>query len=123
MNLIEVLSLPFLLLGSVLMVVTGIALLRLPDFFSRIHGAGISDTLGAGAVLLGFALQTGFSLVSVKLMMIMIFLALTGPVAAHALARAAFDQGVAPILGSQAAGEDEDEEEDDSRPGERLVDD
>ena len=91
-----------LLLGSAFCIIGGIGLIRLPDFYSRIHGGGITDTLGAGLVMLGLMLQAGWSLVTVKLLLIMLFLLLTSPVASHAIARAARHSGLEPKL----AGED-----------------
>ena len=93
-----------LLGGSFFVLVSSLAVLRLPDYYSRIHGAGITDTLGAGLMLLGLALQAGFSLVAVKLFLILVFMLLTGPVTVHALARTAFRLGLKPVL----AKEDED---------------
>ena len=90
------------LLGSAFCIIGGIGLIRLPDFYSRIHGGGITDTLGAGLVMLGLMLQAGWSLVTVKLVLIMLFLLLTSPVASHAIARAARHSGLEPKL----AGED-----------------
>ncbi len=89
-------------LGSAFCIIGGIGLIRLPDFYSRIHGGGITDTLGAGLVMLGLMLQAGWSLVTVKLVLIMLFLLLTSPVASHAIARAARHSGLEPKL----AGED-----------------
>ena len=91
-----------LLLGSAFCIIGGIGLIRLPDFYSRIHGGGITDTLGAGLVMLGLMLQAGWSLVTVKLVLIMLFLLLSSPVASHAIARAARHSGLEPKL----AGED-----------------
>ena len=91
-----------LLLGSAFCIIGGIGLIRLPDFYSRIHGGGITDTLGAGLVMLGLMLQAGWSLVTVKLVLILLFLLLTSPVASHAIARAARHSGLEPKL----AGED-----------------
>ena len=91
-----------LLLGSAFCIIGGSGLIRLPDFYSRIHGGGITDTLGAGLVMLGLMLQAGWSLVTVKLVLIMLFLLLTSPVASHAIARAARHSGLEPKL----AGED-----------------
>ena len=85
-----------LLLGSGFCLIGGIGLLRLPDFYSRMHGGGITDTLGAGLVILGLMLQGGLSLVTVKLVMILLFLLLTSPVATHAIARAAQHSGLKP---------------------------
>ena len=85
-----------LLLGAGFCFVGGLGLLRLPDFYSRMHGGGITDTLGAGLVLLGLMFQSGLSLATVKLVMIAVFLLLAGPVATHAIARAARQSGLAP---------------------------
>ena len=94
-----------LLSGGCLIVITGIGLNRMPDMFTRIHGAGISDTLGSALILLGLAVQEGVTLVTVKLGTILLFLLLTGPVAAHALARAAAAHEIEPKLGEETRGQ------------------
>ena len=68
-----------LLLGAGFCFVGGLGLLRLPDFYSRMHGGGVTDTLGAGLILLGLMFQSGLSLATVKLVMIGLFLLLAGP--------------------------------------------
>jgi len=85
-----------LLAGSLFSVIGAIGILRLPDFYARIHGAGITDTLGAGLVLLGLITQSGDWLVAVKLVMIGLLLYFTSPTATHALARAALERGIEP---------------------------
>ena len=70
--------------GAFFCIVGGIGLHRLPDFFSRMHGAGVTDTLGAGLVLGGLMLQAGWTLVLVKLVFVLALLWITGPTAAHA---------------------------------------
>lgn len=90
-------------LGSVFAVIGGIGVIRLPDFFSRMHGAGITDTLGAGLILIGLMLQAGVTLVTVKLVMILIFLWFTSPTATHALAKSALMSGLKPHLGPDGA--------------------
>ena len=98
----EILSWACLLAGGGLIVVTGIGLNRMPDMFTRIHGAGISDTLGSALILLGFAILEGFTLVTVKLGSILLFMLLTGPVAAHSLAKAAAAHEIEPKLGEES---------------------
>ena len=84
-----------LLLSGVLLGISGaLGLFRFPDVFARLHAAGVTDTLCAGAIISGLVLQAGFSLVSVKLLLILGFLWLTSPVASHALARAALHCGL-----------------------------
>jgi len=85
----------FLLLsGATFCVIGGIGLLRMPDFYARTHAGSVSDTLGAGLILLGLAIYAGPTLVAVKLAFILMFLWLTGPVATHALVKAAYARGV-----------------------------
>ncbi len=72
----------FLLMGS-------IGLLRFPDFYTRMHAAGKSDTLGSLLVLTGLACYEGIDLTAVKILLIALFIFVTGPTATHAIARAA----------------------------------
>lgn len=78
-----------LLSGSVFCLIGTLGLMRLPDFFSRVHAAGIIDSLGAILILLGLITQAHDILVIIKLLLILLFMMLTGPTAVHALARAA----------------------------------
>jgi len=87
-----------LVLGSLFCIIGGIGLLRLPDFYSRIHASGITDTLGAGLVLVGLMVQGGLSLVTVKLIMIFLLLFLVSPTSTHAVAKAAFTSGLKPLI-------------------------
>ena len=82
------------LLGSVFCIIGGIGILRLPDLYSRLHGAGITDTLGAGLVLVGLMLLGGWSLVTAKLLTVLVFLLITSPTVAHTLAKAAYTRDV-----------------------------
>lgn len=98
MVIVDVLSWVFLLSGAFFMVLAGIGVLRLPDVFSRMHAAGLKDTLGAALTLIGLMLQAGLSLVTAKLVLIWLFLWFTSPVAGHAVTRAALASGIRPIL-------------------------
>ena len=80
-----------------------LGVLRLPDFYARIHAAGMTDTLGAELVMIGLMLQAGFSQMTLKLLMISFFLLLTSPTATHALANAAYRAGLKPRLGPYEA--------------------
>ena len=94
--LVDIVSAVMLLVGAFFVTAGGIGVFRLPDFYTRLHGAGITDTLGAGLILLGLALQAGFSLAAVKLLMILTFLLVTSPTSCHALAQAARANGLEP---------------------------
>jgi len=89
--------------GSGFCVIGALGLLRMPDFFTRMHAASLIDTLGAGLLLLGMMLQAGLSLVTVKLIFLGLLLFFTSPTATHALARAARARGLEPMLADDAA--------------------
>lgn len=89
-----------LLGGAFFIIVGGAGLLRMPDFYTRMHAAGITDTLGAGLILLGLMLQGGWTLVTAKLFLILVFLWLTSPTASYALVNAALSdpQNLQPLM-------------------------
>jgi len=79
--------------GAFFLMVSSVGLLRLPDFFSRAHAVGKSETLGALLILTGVAFHNGFALESAKLFLIVFFIAVTNPTAIHTLSRAALRSG------------------------------
>ena len=87
-----------LVAGGLFCIVGGIGLLRMPDFFTRVHAASVTDTLGVGLILLGLILQAGWTLVMAKLVIIGLLIFFTSPAATHALARAALGRGLEPLL-------------------------
>lgn len=92
----DILSWVALLSGAGFVLIGGIGMLRLPDLYTRMHAASLTDSLGTLLVLLGIMLQAGFSLASFKLAAIALFLLLTGPTATYALANAALLSGYRP---------------------------
>jgi multicomponent Na+:H+ antiporter subunit G len=93
---VTALGILFLLLGVLFLTAGTIGLVRLPDFFTRLHAIGKSDTLGAALSLLGVACLAGFSLVALKLAIIALFVFIANPTATHAIARAAALRGIQP---------------------------
>lgn len=91
---VEVLSWFLLVSGALFCVIGGIGLVRLPDFYARTHAASVTDTMGAGLILLGLMVQAGWTLLAVKLCMVLVFLWVTSPTAGHALAKAAYGMGM-----------------------------
>ena len=94
--LLDALTWALILGGSFFAVVGGLGIIRMPDLYTRLHAAGVTDTMGAGLVLVGLMLYAGLSLVTVKLGMILVLLWLTSPVSTYALARAALNAGLEP---------------------------
>ena len=88
-----------LCIGALAILVGGIGILRMPDLFTRMHAAGITDTLGAVSIILGLVLITEWSLLLVKLLLVLVFLLLLNPSTTHSLARAAMHGGRRPWLG------------------------
>ena len=88
----------FLVPGAIFCVIGGLGLLRLPEFYARMHGAGIIDTMGACSVMIGFMFQAGLTIVTVKLALIVVFIVFTSPTSTHALSLAALHGGVQPQL-------------------------
>jgi len=80
--------------GALLLIVGGIGINRFPHFYSRLHAAGVIDTLAAGLVLAGLAPAFGVTLGMLKLALIFVFLLFTSPTACHALARSAHLSGL-----------------------------
>ena len=100
--LLDVISWLFLLTGSFFCLTGGIGLLRFPDFFTRIHAASLTDTLGAGLILIGLMMQAGSGLVFVKLLLILILSLFAGVTASHAMGKAALKSGLKPLEAADA---------------------
>lgn len=95
---LDVASWVLLMGGSAFAVIGGIGIVRFPDFFTRMHGGGITDTMGAALILGGLLCQSPNWQVAVKLVMILAFLLISSPTSSHALARAALANGLEPRL-------------------------
>lgn len=96
---LDILSWILLVLGGFFVLIGGIGGLRLPNFYSRIHAASLTDTMGNILIFVGIMLQAGLSLATLKLFAIMLFLLLTGPTATYALANTALLSGLKPDVG------------------------
>ncbi len=96
--LLDIVSWLFIVAGGFFCVVGALGLLRMPDFFTRMHAASVTDTLGAGLLLVGLMLQAGLTLVTVKLLFLAVLIFFTSPTATHALAKAAVVRGLKPLL-------------------------
>jgi multicomponent Na+:H+ antiporter subunit G len=86
-----------------------IGVLRLPDFYTRLHAAGMTDTLGAELILLALIFQADSLQMVLKLMLVAFFLLITSPTATHAVAHAAYRAGLKPLLGAYRAPDLEEE--------------
>jgi len=104
---LDILSWVFLSVGGFFVLVGGIGAVRMPDLYSRMHAASVTDSLGAIMVLVGIMLQAGFTLATIKLIAILLFLLLTSPTSSNALASAALLAGTKPIAERRSADDKE----------------
>ena len=98
---LEILSWICLVLGGLLGIIGGIGVIRFPDFYTRLHAVGTTDTLCAALFLLGLGFQAGLTLASFKLFLIFVFIFFTSPASSHSLANAAMLGGLKPVLSNR----------------------
>lgn len=79
--------------GAFFLVASAIGMLRLPDFYSRLHASGNSETLGIMLSFLGLVIYEGLTLTSVKLILIFLLIFLGNPIGTHILSKAAYKSG------------------------------
>ncbi|MEP0943128.1 MAG: monovalent cation/H(+) antiporter subunit G [Rhizobiaceae bacterium] len=93
---VDILSWACFIVGGFFLFIGSLGMVRLVDFWARLHAASIIDSAGIGLILFGLMLQGGFTLITAKLVLIVLFLFITGPTASHAVANAAFMSGSRP---------------------------
>lgn len=98
---LDLASWALILAGGAFCLVGALGILRMPDFYTRVHAASVTDIVGSFAILLGLGLQAGLSLVAVKLVFIALLIFFTSPAATHALVKAALERGLEPQQGEQ----------------------
>mgnify|MGYP001436134714 CR=1 FL=1 len=82
--------------GSFFVMVGAFGTYRFPDFWSRLHAASITDSAGVILLLIGMGVYSGLTLITFKLLVIGLFLFITGPTSTHAVANAALVSGLRP---------------------------
>ncbi len=102
--LVEVLTDVCLVAGGVLCITGGIGLLRMPDFFARVHAAGVTETLATPLLLIGLMLQMEWSLDLIKVLIIIALILATNPTATHSMAKAALHGGERPLVANDGKG-------------------
>jgi multicomponent Na+:H+ antiporter subunit G len=93
---LDVVAVLLLAVGMFFHVVAAIGVLRMPDFYTRLHAISKAETMGVVLTLLAVAVWAGPSLTAVKVLFVAIFLFLANPTSTHAIGRAAFRTGLAP---------------------------
>ena len=86
----------FIISGSFFVIVGAFGTYRFPDFWSRLHAASITDSAGVILLLIGMGVYSGLTLITFKLLVIGLFLFITGPTSTHAVANAALVSGLRP---------------------------
>jgi len=104
-TLMNISSVLFLLVGSFLCISGGVGILRFPDFYTRMHAVGVTETLATGMILIGLMLQNPDGLVVLKLIIILLMTLFISPTASHALAKAAMKNDLKPKLNKKEENE------------------
>ena len=105
----DLLSWALFLIGGFAVVTGALGMVRFPDFYTRLHAAGVTDTAGAELIVIAMMLQAPSWIVVAKLGFIAAFLFLTSPVATHAVAHAAWMVGFKPLSGANLSYEGDEE--------------
>ncbi|MDX5462157.1 MULTISPECIES: monovalent cation/H(+) antiporter subunit G [unclassified Wolbachia] len=74
-------------LGICLVIISSVGVIRFPDFYTRLHAAGITDSSGATLLLIGFTLQNEFSINTVKIILLILIIWVTSSTNSYILAR------------------------------------
>ena len=98
---LDVVSWVFIIIGIIFSLIGGYGLITLKDVYARLHAASLIDTFGIGMIFFGLMFQAGFTLVTAKLILILVFVFFTSPTATHALARAAINHDVLPDVDTE----------------------
>ncbi|MCK5679323.1 monovalent cation/H(+) antiporter subunit G [bacterium] len=96
MHITDIVSIVFIITGCFIFMTGAIGIIRFPDFYTRMHATGKSDTLAVFLCLCGIAIHHGLNLDSVKLILIAVFVFIANPTGTHAICRAAFRCGIKP---------------------------
>ncbi len=96
MDLSHIAAIPFFLAGFFFFLAATVGLLRFPDFYCRLHATGKGDTLAVLLSLIGLSIYEGFSITSLKIIFIAVFMFLAQPTSTHAISRAAMRCGLKP---------------------------
>lgn len=80
----------FIMAGSLVILAAAIGMMRMPDFFTRLHPASVKESLGLPLIVIGLCLQYGLDMLSVKVTLIWLFMLITAPTACHAIAKSAW---------------------------------
>jgi len=97
-SIFNIISLAFMISGTFFMLSGALGILRMPDFFTRIHPSGVIDSFGAPLILIGAAIHYGFSFVTLKIILLILLLLITNPTATHVLSQSALIGKLKPLI-------------------------
>jgi multicomponent Na+:H+ antiporter subunit G len=100
LSILSLLTVACVLIGVFFIFVASLGVLRLPDFYSRVHAPTKAATLGVSFLLIAISLAQPQAMVITKAILALLFIGATAPVGAHILVRAAYRNGVAPMEGT-----------------------
>ena len=89
----EIIAVILLVCSLFFFLASAIGMIRLPDFYSRLHASGNSETLGLMLSCLGLVIYEGPTLLSVKIVIVFLLVGLANPIGTHMLGKAALKSG------------------------------
>lgn len=108
----DILAWVLILVGCFFTVIGAVGLVRFPDVYTRVHSVGVVDTVGVAFLLVGLTLYGGFTIVTIKLLLILAFIFFTSPTSSNAFANAVYSAGIKPLL----ANPESEKEDESSKP-------
>lgn len=103
----DILAWVLILGGCFFTVIGALGLVRFPDVYTRVHSAGVIDTAGAGLLLIGLTLYGGLTIVTIKLLLILVFIFFTSPTSSNAFANTVYSAGIKPLLAKPESGKED----------------
>ena len=92
----EYIAIVLMIIGAIFSFSGTVGLLRFPDFYTRIHSLGLNDSFGAPVMLVGLSFDIGLNIITLKIILLIIIMMITGALGTHILAKSAYRSGVMP---------------------------
>lgn len=96
MQIHEIIAALLLLAGGGFMFVSALGVIRLPDFYTRLHASSVGESFGLVLAGIGMIIYHGFDLTSAKILLIIVALFLVNPIGTHLIGKAAIRAGEEP---------------------------
>ncbi len=94
MEIRNILTIIFMMLGFLCFLSSAIGVFRLKDFYCRLHAAGIGESAGLVLCSIGIFIYEGFNITGLKIFAIFIAVFVASPIGTHIIAKVAYKQNL-----------------------------